>query len=99
LLVPRERLVEASGLIDGDKAIRKGIAEAVARLAKSGVALSPKPSRARTPYPGGAAALAQVLPSGPGYASANNLAYFAALVHAAQHELVLVTPYCIPDES
>jgi cardiolipin synthase len=45
------------------------------------------------------AALAQVVPSGPGYANANNLALFTALVYAAQRELVMVTPYFIPDES
>jgi cardiolipin synthase len=43
--------------------------------------------------------LAQVLPSGPGHANDNNLKLFTALVHAAQHRLVLVTPYFIPDES
>jgi cardiolipin synthase len=43
--------------------------------------------------------LAQVLPSGPGYASANNLALFTALAYAAQRQLVLVTPYFVPNES
>jgi len=43
--------------------------------------------------------LAQVLPSGPGHDNDNNLKLFTALVHAAQHKLVLVTPYFVPDES
>lgn len=68
--------------------------------AETNVVLAPQNSpELATGFVVGGKALAQILPSGPGHASANNLALFAALVHAAQRELVLITPYFVPDES
>ena len=42
---------------------------------------------------------AQVLPSGPGFPTRNNLRVFVGLVHAARRRLVVVSPYFVPDES
>lgn len=42
---------------------------------------------------------AQVLPSGPGYRQANNLRWITAVVYAAQHRVVLTTPYFVPDDT
>ncbi len=42
---------------------------------------------------------AQVLPSGPGYPTANNQRLFVSLLHAAREKVVLTTPYFIPDEA
>lgn len=42
---------------------------------------------------------AQVLPSGPGYAQANNQRLIVALLHAAQQRVVITTPYFVPDEA
>ncbi len=41
----------------------------------------------------------QVLPSGPGFPTRNNLRIFTGLIHAAQRELVVVSPYFVPEES
>ncbi len=41
----------------------------------------------------------QVVPSGPGFAGENNLKLFTSLLHSAQREVVLTTPYFVPDES
>ncbi|MFT4123055.1 MAG: cardiolipin synthase [Microbacteriaceae bacterium] len=41
----------------------------------------------------------QVVPSGPGFDGENNLRLFLALVHAAQHRLVITSPYFVPDDS
>jgi cardiolipin synthase A/B len=48
------------------------------------------------PHPDGVAA--QVLPSGPGYATENNLRLFAALIYSAQRRVSLTSPYFVPDE-
>ena len=41
----------------------------------------------------------QVIPSGPGYSSENNLRAFTTLMYAAQQRLSLTSPYFVPDES
>jgi cardiolipin synthase len=43
--------------------------------------------------------LAQVIPSGPGHETNNNLQLFIALVHAARERVVIVTPYFVPDNA
>ena len=53
--------------------------------------------QAPTSRPGGAAA--QVIPSGPGYATENNLRAFTTLLYSAQHRLSITSPYFVPDES
>ena len=42
---------------------------------------------------------AQVVPSGPGFAGENNLRLFNSLLYAAQHKIIIVSPYFVPDES
>jgi cardiolipin synthase len=44
-------------------------------------------------------ALAQVLPSGPGYAHMNTHQLILALIYAARQRLVITTPYFIPDDA
>ncbi len=44
-------------------------------------------------------ALAQVLPSGPGYGRANVQMVMVALLHNAHKRVVITTPYFVPDES
>src|SRR5262249_13100106 len=41
---------------------------------------------------------AQALPSGPAFPTQNNQRLFVALVHGASKQVVLTTPYFIPDE-
>ena len=41
----------------------------------------------------------QIVPSGPGFEFQNNLKLFAALLYAAQREIIIVSPYFVPDES
>lgn len=40
----------------------------------------------------------QVLPSGPGYVTENNLRLFTALIYSAQQRVSLTSPYFVPDE-
>jgi cardiolipin synthase len=47
----------------------------------------------------GGGALAQVLPSGSGFDNENNLRLFTGLIHAARSNLLIATPYFVPDES
>jgi len=54
-------------------------------------ALFPKPNRA------GAVPI-QTLPSGPSYATENYQRMVVAAVHAAQNEVIITTPYFVPDE-
>jgi cardiolipin synthase len=61
--------------------------------------LAPDPPEALLPEvaePG--RALAQVMPSGPGYHRGNLQQIIIALIHAAQQRVVLTTPYFVPDE-
>lgn len=51
------------------------------------------------PLDSGRALQVQVLPSGPGFPLRNNLRVFTGLIHAAQHELVVISPYFVPDEA
>ncbi|MGZ0712009.1 cardiolipin synthase (plasmid) [Coraliomargarita sp. W4R53] len=41
----------------------------------------------------------QVIPSGPGFEFQNNLKLFAGLLYAAQHKIIIVSPYFVPDEA
>jgi len=42
---------------------------------------------------------AQLVPSGPGFVSENNLRLFTTLLYSAQHRISLTSPYFVPDES
>ncbi|RNL63414.1 cardiolipin synthase [Nocardioides marmoriginsengisoli] len=46
-----------------------------------------------------AGVLAQVVPSGPGYDTENNLRMFTSLIYAAERRISLTSPYFVPDES
>jgi len=49
--------------------------------------------------PGQGTVDAQVVPSGPGFSGENNLRLFNSLVYTAQRNIVLVSPYFVPDDS
>ncbi|HEX6149839.1 cardiolipin synthase [Nocardioides sp.] len=42
---------------------------------------------------------AQVVPSGPGFATENNLRLFTTLIYSAHRRLSITSPYFVPDES
>ena len=42
---------------------------------------------------------AQVVPSGPGFITENNLRLFNTLIYSAQHKISICSPYFVPDES
>ncbi|MBP9813023.1 cardiolipin synthase [Candidatus Saccharibacteria bacterium] len=42
---------------------------------------------------------AQILPSGPGYQTDNNLRLFNSVIYAAKQKIVITSPYFVPDES
>lgn len=41
----------------------------------------------------------QIIPSGPGFEFQNNLKLFAGLLYAAQQQIIIVSPYFVPDEA
>lgn len=41
----------------------------------------------------------QIVPSGPGYPSENNLRLFLNLLYVAQKSIIITSPYFVPDES
>ena len=41
----------------------------------------------------------QIVPSGPGFAEENNLRMFLALLYSAQEQIIITSPYFVPDES
>lgn len=41
----------------------------------------------------------QIVPSGPGFSSENNLRMFLALMYGAQEKLIITSPYFVPDEA
>lgn len=41
----------------------------------------------------------QIVPSGPGFAQENNLRMFLALLYSAQEQIIITSPYFVPDES
>lgn len=43
--------------------------------------------------------LAQIIPSGPGFETENNLAMFNSLLYAAERRVSITSPYFVPDES
>ncbi len=43
--------------------------------------------------------MCQVVPSGSGYESENNLILFTSLFYAAKHKIVITNPYFVPDDS
>jgi cardiolipin synthase len=43
--------------------------------------------------------IAQVIPSGPGFATENNLRAFTTLLYSARRRISLTSPYFVPDES
>ena len=53
---------------------------------------------ASTPRTHAEGVTAQVLPSGPGYVTENNLRLFTALIYSARSRVSLTSPYFVPDE-
>ena len=49
--------------------------------------------------PGGASDTSQVVPSGPGFVTENNLRMFTTLLYSAQRRISITSPYFVPDES
>lgn len=47
----------------------------------------------------GGGSLVQVVPSGPGFPEENNLRLFNDLIYQATHQLIICTPYLVPDDS
>jgi cardiolipin synthase A/B len=49
--------------------------------------------------PAASGLLCQVVPSGPGYRTENNLRLFLSLIHGATERVILTSPYFVPDEA
>lgn len=43
--------------------------------------------------------LCQIVPSGPGYDTENNLRLFLSLIHGATEQVIITSPYFVPDEA
>jgi cardiolipin synthase A/B len=63
----------------------------------SSVAHVPAPRLERSTSPG--ALTCQVVPSGPGYETENNLRLFLSLIYGATEKVILTSPYFVPDEA
>ncbi|MDE0546478.1 cardiolipin synthase [Microbacterium sp. C7(2022)] len=46
-----------------------------------------------------AALVCQLVPSGPGYDTENNLRLFLSLIHSASEKVIITSPYFVPDEA
>lgn len=57
------------------------------------------PANALTPSTAPDALLCQVVPSGPGYATENNLRMFLSLIYGATEKVIITSPYFVPDEA
>ena len=58
------------------------------------------PAPPPTPRPGAVAGVGiQVVPSGPGFVTENNLRLFNAMLYSAERKLSLTSPYFVPDDS
>ena len=55
------------------------------------------PAAATAPVAGDLAC--QVVPSGPGFPVENNLQLFLTLLYAARHQIIVTSPYFVPEES
>ncbi|MWB98172.1 cardiolipin synthase [Agromyces seonyuensis] len=65
-------------------------------LIETGEALEPVPARAIAPT---GDLTCQVVPSGPGYDTENNLRLFLSLIYGATEKVILTSPYFVPDEA
>ncbi|MGZ0712361.1 cardiolipin synthase (plasmid) [Coraliomargarita sp. W4R53] len=54
---------------------------------------------ALVPRPENADLICQLVPSGPGYATENNLRLFLSLIHSASERVIVTSPYFVPDEA
>ena len=72
------------------------LAETGERLTELVAAIPPAPSV----RPGAVTDVGlQVVPSGPGFVSENNLRLFTSMIYAAERRLSLTSPYFVPDDS
>ncbi|MEJ1154137.1 cardiolipin synthase [Microbacterium marmarense] len=51
------------------------------------------------PRPTDGELVCQLVPSGPGYATENNLRLFLSLIHSASERVIITSPYFVPDEA
>jgi cardiolipin synthase len=57
------------------------------------------PAREIAPSTSPDALLCQVVPSGPGYTTENNLRMFLSLIYGATEKVIITSPYFVPDEA
>jgi cardiolipin synthase len=66
-------------------------------LSETDESLEDQLQQSAQPSPGGVTA--QVVPSGPGFTTENNLRLFNTLIYSAQHRISVCSPYFVPDDS
>ena len=69
------------------------------RLAQRDRRIARGPAAAPGPNPDAGNVTAQVVPSGPGFITENNLRLFNTLIYSAQHRISICSPYFVPDDS
>jgi cardiolipin synthase len=95
--------VEVMARVEGPAVQELNVVFATDWLAETGerltelVAKLPPPPSAR---PGAVTDVGlQVVPSGPGFVTENNLRLFTSMLYAAEHRLSITSPYFVPDDS
>jgi cardiolipin synthase A/B len=90
--------VELMTRIEGPAVTALGAVFATDWYSETGELLSNETAERVTPESVGTITC-QVIPSGPGFATENNLRAFTTLIYSAQQRLSLTSPYFVPDES
>jgi cardiolipin synthase A/B len=88
--------VELMARVEGPVVVALNLVFATDWHSETGIELTDE-LQAPTPVAGSVAA--QVIPSGPGAATENNLRAFTTLLYSAQRRLSITSPYFVPDES
>ncbi len=88
--------VELMARVEGQAVTALNVLFATDWYSETGVKLA---DELAVPAPSAGDQVAQVVPSGPGFASENNLRLFTTLIYSAQRRLSLTSPYFVPDES
>ena len=88
--------VDGPAVADARRGVRHRLVHRDRRDRSTTTVRSGRPSERRRRA---ASVTVQVVPSGPGFATENNLRLFTTLIYSAQRRISITSPYFVPDES